>query len=150
MKKISFTKEGYEDLLKQKNELESQRVEAVKELSIARDMGDRSENAAYKSARQKLSGIDRRLRSMTIQLRFAEVILPREDGVIGLGSKVTVDDGKTTKEFIIVGGYESDLAIGRLSFYSPLGKSLLGKKSGETAYFFAPVGKIEYKITNVT
>jgi transcription elongation factor GreA len=149
MKKYLFTKEGYDKLLHEKQQLEEQRVKAVTDLSIARDMGDRSENAAYKYARQKLSGIDRQLRFLNQQLRFAHVIEPRTDGIIGIGSKVTIDDGKTVKEYTIVGGYESDIVNGRISQFAPLGKALMGKKVGDTAHLHAPIGTIKYQITNV-
>jgi transcription elongation GreA/GreB family factor len=149
MKTISYTKEGYEDLLKQKSDLEFQRKDAVKEVTRASELGDRSENAAYKYGKQRLRGIDSQLRFINNQLRYAKVIEPRTDGVIGIASKVIVDDGSGKKEFTIVGGYESNLSKGWISQYSPLGKSLIGKKTGETAVFNAPNGLMKFVIKEV-
>lgn len=149
MKKISYTQEGYDDLLKEKIKLDGQRIEAVKEVAIASALGDRSENAAYKYGKQKLRDIDRRLKFIDTQLRWADIVKPRADGIVGIGSKVVVNDGTSEKEFTIVGGYESNLSKGWISQYAPLGKALLNKKVGETAYFIAPNGKMKYTILNI-
>lgn len=149
MKTIAYTKAGYDDLVKQKAELDVKRVEAVSEVSIASAMGDRSENAAYKYGKQKLRDIDRQLRFVNTQLRFASVVEPRTDGIIGIGSKVTIDDGKAEKQFTIVGGYESNLSKGWISQYSPLGKALLNKKIAEIVRFITPAGEIYYKIKKI-
>ncbi|PIW73405.1 transcription elongation factor GreA, partial [Candidatus Roizmanbacteria bacterium CG_4_8_14_3_um_filter_34_9] len=49
------TKQGYQDLVKEKTDLKNSRIDAVANLKIAREMGDLSENAAYKVALSKLS-----------------------------------------------------------------------------------------------
>ncbi len=150
MKKIKFTKVGYEDLVKERDELDVKRVEAVKMLSTARDMGDRSENAAYKSARQTLSGIDRQLRFLNQKLRFAEIVQPRDDGVVDIGSTVVIDDGKGKKEWSIVGGYESDLSKGRISFYTPVGKALLGKRVNDVVQVRLPNNIFTIKLLEIS
>ncbi len=149
IKKIIFTKEGFEDLLKEKKELDDNRIGAVKELSIARDMGDRSENAFYKTARQKLSGIDRRLREINRLVRLAEVVKPNNTGVVEIGTHVVLQSDGETFRYLIVGDYESDLSKGRLSCTSPLGKSLIGKRSGETISLTLPKGEKTYTIESI-
>lgn len=150
MKKIPFTKVGYEDLLAEKKQLEGKRVSAVKELSIARDMGDRSENAFYKTARQKLSGIDRRLREINRLLKMAIVVEPTHKGIVEIGSNVTVSDSEGESQYFIVGSHESDLARGRLSSHSPLGASLLGKKAGDTVTLNLPKGIKTIRVETVS
>ncbi len=113
-------------------------------------MGDRSENAAYKYGKQKLRTIDRDLKFVNTQLRFAEVVQPRTDGKVGIGSKVTVNDGTQEKEFTIVGGYESNLSKGWISQYAPLGKALIGKNELSTVYVYAPAGKLQYTIVKIS
>jgi transcription elongation GreA/GreB family factor len=140
MKKIPYTKEGYDDLLKEKTKLDAQRVDAVKEVAVASALGDRSENAAYKYGKQKLHSIDRQLRFVNNQLRWAVIVEPRADGTVGIGSKVVVNDGSGEREFTIVGGYESNLSKGWISQYAPLGKALMGKKLNDTVHFNAPHG----------
>lgn len=148
-KKIPFTKEGFKKLQKEYDELLSQRVPAVAELSEARDMGDRSENAAYKSARWKLSSLDRRLRQLKNLLRNAEVIERAFTGKVDIGCRVTLFDGRDTFKYTIVGGYESDPILKRISIHSPIGKALLGKKPEETIIVDIPAGKAAYKIIAV-
>jgi len=149
MKTILYTKGGYEDLLKQKATLDEQRKDAVKEVTRASELGDRSENAAYKYGKQRLRSIDSQLRFINNQLRWAKVIEPRTDGVIGIGSKVTVDDGTSQKVFTIGGGYESDLSKGRISQYSPLGKALFGRKVGDICSMNVPAGTLQYKVIEI-
>ncbi len=150
MKKIPFTKEGFEKIKHEYNDLQEKRKGAVKELSEARDMGDRSENAAYKSARWKLSGIDRRLKHLNNLLKYGEVISLTKQGVINIGSTVVVYDGTDEKTFSLVGGYESDTLQGKISNISPIGKALMGKKVGETLTITIPAGKLHYKIVKIT
>ena len=73
MKKIRFTKSGYEKLNDQYQKLLSERRPAVEDLRKARDMGDLSENGYYKAARAKLSSIDFNLRKISGYLKNAVV-----------------------------------------------------------------------------
>ncbi|NCO98375.1 transcription elongation factor GreA, partial [bacterium] len=82
MSKTPFTKQGYEDLVNEKNELTKSRVDAVANLKTAREMGDLSENAAYKVARSKLSSVDRRLRFLTKILDHAYIMKVDFKGVV--------------------------------------------------------------------
>lgn len=149
MKKIQFTKEGYENVKKEREKLEEERKDAVKNLSEARDMGDRSENAAYKSARFKLSSIDRRLRHLNNLLKYGEVIEKEFKNIVDIGTKVTLHDGRDTFEYVVVGGFESNIMKGRLSLNSPIGRALLGKKTGQTIIVNIPAGTASYKIIDI-
>ena len=148
-KKFLFTKEGLENLIKEKQVLEERRIGAVNELTVARDMGDRSENAAYKYGRQKLSGIDRQLRYINSRLQYAIIVEPRTDGKVGIGSKVTISNEKGEKEYLVVGGDESDVLNGKISQFSPLGRALMGRKVGDTTQLLVPVGKVSYIVLKV-
>ncbi len=149
IKKILLTSEGLKEKEDEKTELKAQRVEAVKELVIARNMGDLSENGAYKAARFRLSGIDRRLRYIEGVLRRVTVIEKRTDGRVGIGSKVQINDGKTELNLIIVDGHESDFMRGKISLYSPIGRALMGRRKGETIEVTTISGKITYTITEI-
>lgn len=140
---------GYKEKHAEYEKLQADRKTAVQELSVARDMGDRSENGAYKAARWKLSGIDRRLRHLKKLLDNAEVVQPPQSGVVGIGTRVTIDTGTVSTEYTIVGGHESDLSKGWISHISPLGKALMSKKQGDTAHVFAPQGLLEYSVVKV-
>lgn len=148
-KPIQFTPEGLENVKKEYNELQLKRKDAVKELEIYRAMGDRSENAAYKTARQKLSSIDYRLRYLTMLQRNGQMISIPTDGSIGIGSTVTINDGSQNMVYIIVGEHESDLSAGKISSLSPMGKALMGKQINDTAIVPTPSGKKSFHIVNI-
>lgn len=132
-KQILFTKRGYEEKQKEYEALLAARPDAVKELAKAREMGDLSENGYYKAARFKLSDIDRHIRQLKHLLKIAKVQEAAAQGFIDIGSIVTIHDGKNEKTYEIVGTYESNPSEGKISYVSPLGKILMGKRRGETA-----------------
>ncbi len=149
-RKVVFTKTGLDKLKKEHQLLNEKRADAVAELSRARDMGDRSENAAYKSARATLSRIDSRLRYMKSTIDHAVVAHQPEKGVVGVGSKVQLKKGSEVVNFDIVGDHESDINNNKLSQKSPLGRALIGKKKGETIILIAPAGRSEFTIQEIT
>jgi len=148
--KTPFTKQGYEDLVKEKNDLTKSRVEAVFNLKTAREMGDLSENAAYKVARSKLSSVDRRLRFLTKILDNAYIIKVNFKGVVDVGCLVTVKTANGEQTYQIVNSHESNLAQGKISYYSPVGKALIGKRVNDVVEISTPNGKITYKIKSIT
>ena len=149
IKKILLTAEGLQEKEQERSELRASRIEAVKELQTARNMGDLSENGAYKAARFRLSGIDRRLRYIEGVLRRVVVSKKRSDGIIGIGSGVVVHDGTKELELIIVDSHESDFMRGKISLYSPIGKALLGRKEGEKVEVITIKGKVVYTVRKV-
>lgn len=150
MRKIQFTKQGYDDLMKEKADLDVRRAGAVEELAYARNMGDLSENAAYKVARSKLSGIDRRLRQINNVLRKATVIEAPKDGYADIGAQVVFTDGAEEKKVVLVDGWESDFTKGKISIHSPIGKALRGKRAGDPVAVTTPSGEKKYKIVSVS
>jgi len=149
IKKIILTPEGLKEKEEERKELRISRESAVKELQTARNMGDLSENGAYKAARSRLSGIDRRLRYIEGVLRRVVVVEKRKDGRVGIGSRVLVNDGRKDIQLTIVDSHESDFMRGKISLYSPIGKALVGRKSGETAEVMTIKGKVSYFIKRV-
>lgn len=147
--KFQFTQEGYEKVEEEYAQLQKNRKGAVEELNIAREMGDRSENAAYKTARANLSRIDSRLRYLKMLLDRGEVVEKRADGVIGLGSKVELESRGKAFSYVLVGSHESDVFKGKLSASSPLGKALIGKNKGDKVIINTENGEIIYNINNV-
>jgi len=149
MNKTPFTKKGYEDLVKEKNELAKSRIDAVANLKIAREMGDLSENAAYRVARSKLSSIDRRLRFLTKMLDNAYIMKVDFKGMVDAGCEVTVETKNGNRTFQIVNSHESDIANGKISYYSPVGKALIGKRVNDLVEISTPNGKTVYKIKEI-
>ncbi len=146
---IFFTPEGFEKVKEEKNVLLSKRPEAVQSLRIAREMGDLSENAAYKVARSKLSSVDSRLRHLDHLIRSAQITERPTPGIVGIGSKVELFDGKKNFNYKIVGGYESDPSNGKISHISPIGKTIMGKRKGDTVNVTTPQGSSTFRIINV-
>lgn len=146
MNKTPFTKHGYNDLVNEKNELTKSRVDAVANLKSAREMGDLSENAAYRVARSKLSSVDRRLRFLTKILDNAYIMEVNFRGMVDVGCQVTVETKNGERVYQIVNSHESDLANGKISYYSPVGRALVGKRVNDEVEVFAPNGKISYRI----
>ncbi len=149
MSKTPFTKQGYQDLVTEKNELTKTRVDAVANLRTAREMGDLSENAAYKVARSKLSSVDRRLKFLTKILDNAYIIKVDFNGSVDVGCLVTVETNSGNFIYQIVNSHESNIAAGKISYYSPVGKALIGKRVNDVVEITTPNGKISYQIKKI-
>ena len=149
MNKTPFTKKGYEDFVKEQKELKIKRVEAVTNLKTAREMGDLSENAAYKVARSKLSSIDYRLRFLNKILSNAYIMEVDFKGMVDVGCLVTVETKLGSQTYQIVNSHESDIANGKISYYSPVGRALIGKRVSDEVEIQTPNEKITYKIKDI-
>lgn len=149
-KKIQFTKEGFQKIEKDFHHLTQKREEAVIRLRTAREMGDLSENGAYKAARFELSSIDRELRRLTYLLRVAEIVEPKRTGLVDFGCRVTLHDGTKQFTFTLVGGYESKPAEQKLSVNSPIGRAILGKRAKDKVIVTAPAGQTIYTIVDIS
>lgn len=148
--KIPFTKEAYEKLKSECLRLKKLREEVIVRLQAARELGDLSENGAYKYAKFELGNIGRQLRQINYQLTNGEV---REkdssDGVIRFGNLVTVKNDEKSLTFILVSEYEANPQEAKLSLNSPIGQAVLGKKAGDTVVVTLPAGQTQYRIVEV-
>ena len=149
MKTIPFTKEKFEDIKKEYEELQVKRKDTVIHLTKARLMGDLSENGYYRSTKTNLSSIDYNLRRLSNFIKYGYVIENTNKGFVDLGCRVTLESDNGIQAYFLVGIYESDPKIGKISNVSPLGKSLLGKKVGESIELETPSGKTNYKILKI-
>ncbi len=154
-KKFYLTKEGLDELKKEYEELvKVKRPEVIARLSAARDMGDLSENAEYTAAREELSFLDGRLDELEDLLKQVALIKENKggngkNGLIDLGSTVTLKVRGKEEVFTVVGEWEADPTEKKISHESPLGKALLGKKIGEQVEVEAPAGKVLYTVVAV-
>ena len=131
-------------------ELQSKRPQVVERLSIARSMGDLSENSDYISAREELEFLDNRIGEVEDLIRNSKVIAPSANDQIGFGHTVTVKVDSTQTTFQIVGEPEADPKKRKISHQSPLGLALMGKKVGDKIEVDAPVGKITYSVLSIS
>lgn len=147
--KIPFTKEAFDKMISDVEELETKRKEILIRLQAAREMGDLSENGAYQGARFELTTTDRELRRLAYLIKNGEVSKAHDCNHVGFGCKVLLDNGSQKLTFTMVSGYESDPLKRKLSVQSPLGKAIVGRKKGEKVTVEAPGGKIDYTIVNI-
>lgn len=124
--------------------------ELPKELKKAVALGDLSENAEYHMAKQRQEFVKARIRQLGRRLADLSLInmnnIPKDK--VGLGSTVKVyDSGKEEEiEYKLVTSEETDVASGKISTTSPIGRALLNKKVGDTATVVTPNGKREMEI----
>lgn len=131
-----------------------ERPAVIRAIAEARSHGDLSENAEYDAARDRQSFIEGRILELEDVIASAEVIDPAtlSGEHVKFGAHVKVVDEDTDKEatYQIVGVHEADIKFARLSISSPLAKSLIGKKVGDSISVPAPGGDRTYEILSVT
>jgi transcription elongation factor GreA len=147
--KTKFTKVGFEKINKRFQFLTDKRPEAVNRLQIARELGDLSENGAYKAARFEVSSIDRELRHLTRLIQNAQIVESTQKDFVDFGSVITLESGKDKLSFTLVGKYEADPVNKQLSTYSPIGRAVLGKRLGDKITVNAPSGEITYTVIEI-
>jgi len=121
----------------------------VENLKVAREMGDLSENAAYKVARMELSAIDSRLRYLQKLILTAKITEVSKTGRAGIGSSVRYKNDNREGVYQIVGSVESDPSQNKISHLSPIGHAFMGKKSGDKVMIRTPQGQAEYDILSI-
>jgi transcription elongation factor GreA len=147
---IPFTQEGYDNIVKEQDQLLIDRVDAIGHLQKSRELGDLKENGYYQASRQKVNAIDARLRRIKFLLRYGVIKEASQSEIVEIGSTVVLKlDGKEFS-YQIVGGEESNPSEGRISHKSPLGKALIGKKVGQDAVLDVPAGKIVYSLQKIS
>lgn len=137
------------------NQLEHELVhELPKEIKKAAALGDLSENAEYHMAKQRQEYVKARVRQLGKRLADLSLInmnnIPRDK--VGLGSTVKVFDNTKNEEveYKLVTSEESDVAAGKISTTSPIGRALLNKKVGDEAVVVTPNGKREMEIISLS
>ncbi len=147
-----ISQEKFEELTKELDELRTtRRREVAEQLEYARSLGDLSENAEYQEAREMQSAVEERIGKLEAILKNAKIVKSAKTDVVGMGSTVTVQKlGATDKHtYIIVGAEEADMLSGKISYHSPLGNALMGKKKSDEFSFHTPKGTQKYKILKV-
>lgn len=151
-KPVLLTPEGLKKLEEELDELRVvKRAEIAERIKYAKDFGDISENAEYEDAKNEQGMLEGRILTLETMLRNVVMIEESSDGgVVGAGSTVDVKDEFGKQTFTLVGPAEVDVASGRISIESPMGKALLGHKVGETVQVASPGGTRGVKITKLS
>ena len=148
-----ITPEGYERLRAELERLwREERPRVTREVSEAAAHGDRSENAEYIYGKKRLREIDRRIEFLGKRLDELTVVPPRDDRPerIFFGARVELEaeDGGVS-EYRVVGPDEFDVASGRISMDSPLGRALLGRRAGDAFTLQRPRGPVTYTVVSI-
>lgn len=131
-----MTKAGYEKLREELERLRTvERVKIAEEIERARSYGDIMENAEFQYAKEKQGLIEARIRELEDKFSRAEVIdISKLSGEkITFGATVELMDLETKERirYQIVGSFEADPAVGKISYESPLARALIGKEVGD-------------------
>ena len=148
-----ITPSGYRRLVEELVFLATEeRPKVVREVSDAAAEGDRSENAAYIYGKRRLREIDRRMRFLSVRLRDVQVVdaRGRESDRVFFGAHVTIEDEDGEQStYQIVGVDEVDVKAGRISWQSPVGRALLGKRLDDAISVSWHAGQREITIVEV-
>ena len=146
-----ITQEGYDLLTKEfkyLNEVQKPQVSHEKEIAAA--LGDRSENADYHAAKEKLRHIDKRLFYLQALLHKTQIIDPStlDHTRMHFGATISLINLDTEEEevYTVCGAYESEPENGLITVHAPLSKKMMGKQVGDEFSIDLPHGKKEYEV----
>ena len=143
-------KANMEEELKHLKQVE--RPAVIKAIEVARAHGDLSENADYDAAKERQGFNEARIAELQGKLAEAEVVdtslLNSETIIFGAHVELLDCDTEDKISYQIVGEYEADIKSGKISIFSPLARSLIGKKKDDVIELKSPKGEKEYEVLN--
>lgn len=150
-----YTEKGLKKLKDELNELQTKgRSNMAKQIAEARDKGDLSENAEYDAAKDAQGHLEARINKLATAVGNARVLDEStiDRSKVSILSKVQIKNIKmgATITYILVAEEEADLAAGKISVKSPIGKGLLGKAKGDKAEITTPGGKMTFEILSIS
>lgn len=152
IEKLPMLAEGYERLTAELKALREERPRIVDAIEEARAHGDLSENAEYHAAKERQGQVEATIGDLEDKVSRAQIIDPTtlsSDKVI-FGATVTLlDDDDKPVRYQIVGPYEADAKAGRISYNSPLGKALIGRKVDDEIEVTVPAGDKFYLVKKI-
>ena len=153
-KEVFLTKEGYDKLKREYDELSSTgRKEMAEKIKIAREFGDLSENAEYDAAKEEQGFLEKRIREINEMLSNCTIIDEStiDTKTVSVGCIVKLQDlvFGDKLEYKIVGVSEAKIEENLISNESPLGSALIGKKKGQEVVVTTPGGEARFKILSI-
>lgn len=153
MDRIPISKQGFEKIKKELEELKAQRPAIIQAIKEAREEGDLSENAGYDAARERQGMLEARITYINSRMPLFDVLdldtLGGSRAIFGATVEIEDLDTEETKRFTLLGPDDADHKAGSISVLSPMGRALLGKEVGDEAIVDAPRGRIEYEIVSI-
>jgi transcription elongation factor GreA len=151
--KVPMTPGGAQKLKDELARLKEERPKISREIGIAREHGDLSENAEYHAAKERQGLVEARIKDIEDKLSRAEVIDPTKlsgDRVrFGATVKLTNLDTDEETKYQIVGADEADINQGLISVSAPLARALIGKSIGDEVVVQLPAGTRRYEIGDI-
>jgi len=152
VEKLPMLAIGYERLTSELKALREERPRIVDAIEEARAHGDLSENAEYHAAKERQGQVEATIVDLEDKISRAQIIDPTTlsgDKII-FGATVTLlDDDDKPVRYQIVGPYEADAKVGRISYVSPLGRALIGKKIEDEIEVSVPAGERFYVVDKI-
>ncbi|MCH4892695.1 MULTISPECIES: transcription elongation factor GreA [unclassified Sphingomonas] len=152
VEKLPMLAEGYEKLSAELKRLRAERPLIVDAIEEARAHGDLSENAEYHAAKERQGQIEASISDIEDKLSRAQVIDPRDlsgDKIV-FGATVTlIDEDEKPVTYQIVGQAEADATAGKISYNSPLGRALIGRRVDDEVEVTVPSGDRYYLISKI-
>ena len=152
--KIYVSREGLEKMKTDLVEMNENRLGIADTIETAREMGDLKENAEYHAAKEAQAMLHARIRDLEDKIARSAIL---EDHDIDtskayVGATVRVLNKKTDKEttYVLVSPVEADLASGKISTQSPVGKALLGTSVGDEVLAAIPAGDLRLKVIEIS
>ncbi|WP_219834566.1 transcription elongation factor GreA [Paenibacillus sp. R14(2021)] len=149
---VVLTKEGFAKLQEELDDLKYvKRKELAARIKLAISYGDLKENSEYHSAKEDQAFLETRVLVLEKMLATARVVEATDQSNVGIGASVVLHDVEFDEkiEYQIVAPAEANVQDNKISYESPLGKELLGKRVGARISVNAPVGVIEYKLLEI-
>ena len=150
--KMPMLAEGYQKLQADLKRLKEERPQIVDAIEEARAHGDLSENAEYHAAKERQGQIEAAIVQIEDRLSRAPIIDPTElsgDKVV-FGATVTLlDEDEKPVRYQIVGETEADAKLGRISYNSPLGRALIGRRVDDEVEVTVPSGDRYYLVSKI-
>ncbi|AIQ71570.1 transcription elongation factor GreA [Paenibacillus graminis] len=151
---VFLTKEGLAKLEEELRDLKTvKRKELAARLKLAISYGDLKENSEYHSAKEDQSFMETRIMILEKMLTKAQIVdeSSMDLSKVSVGSIVTLNDVEYSEkiEYRVVGPAEADVLDNKISYESPLGKELLGKRVGDIISVNAPMGIIQYELLEI-
>jgi transcription elongation factor GreA len=152
VEKLPMLAEGYEKLIAELKALREERPKIVDAIEEARAHGDLSENAEYHAAKERQGQVEASIADLEDKVSRAQLIDPTTlsgDRIV-FGATVTLlDDDDKPVRYQIVGPYEADARLGRISYNSPLGRALIGRRADDEIEVTVPSGDRFYVVQTI-
>jgi transcription elongation factor GreA len=152
-KEIFLTREGYEALVRELEDLKrNKRKEVTEKIKQAKEFGDLSENAEYTEAKNQQAFIEGRILTIEHILYNAKIIEEDgQDGSVSLGCRVKLLNllDNSVVEYCLVSSPEVNVKENKISDESPVGKAIIGANIGDVVKVKIPKGEIEFKVLEI-